>query len=80
MPKIYHFDSMPFFDWQKFKTGYKTNVIYYGSECYCTLIPYDNGWKFTIYSEANKAIIKYKFRQCTLQEAKDKAEYYSICD
>ena len=71
---------MPFFDWQSYKTGYRTKVIYWSDECFCTLIPYDNGWKFTIYTKDGKSIIKYRFRGCDLQEAKDKAEYYSLCD
>ena len=80
MPKIYHFNESPFFDWRSYKDGCKASIYYNGVQSFCVLLPYDNGWKFTIYDMQGKALIKYRFRNCTLQEAQGKAEFYAMSE
>ena len=80
MPKIYHFNESPFFDWTVYKNGCKANIYYKGKQSFCILLPYDNGWKFTIYDSKGNGLIKYRFRNCSFEDAESKAEYYAMSE
>lgn len=64
------------FNWSGGNGKYTAKIKYNGAPARCVLEQCQTGWRFAVYDMHDKYIVKYKFRNVSLAEAQDKAEYY----